>query len=93
MQNAIVVCLVRMMVVPLPVGGMNVNLDIPGPECAIDSQHGIKKIGAAAGIMLTRFNHFDLLTVVCEKIIHFEETVLPDIMQECFSHFADFRTK
>ena len=69
-----------MMPVPLPIGSVNVNFNIACPQCSIETDLSIEKVGACPGIILPGTYYFNNLTVICSQMIHVEKTVLPEIM-------------
>jgi hypothetical protein len=53
-KDNIVITHIVLMVMTFPVGGLNVNFDIPGPGCIANTYAGIKKIGTGVAVMNSR---------------------------------------
>lgn len=61
-EDDVVICLVAVVPVAKPVGGLRVYLDVAHPERTVYFQFGVKEIGACVHVRQTGIYHFDRLS-------------------------------
>jgi hypothetical protein len=68
MEYGIPVRLIILMAMFKPVGGMQMNFHVPCPDCVPDPQSGVKKVGAAIGVLLPGMYNYQRVTGFSDQI-------------------------
>src|SRR5690349_13558828 len=86
MQYNIAIIFVIAMLMPVPVGCVNVQLHIAAPNSIFYPDPGFKKIRSLVRIILSRLNNNQLFTEYGFEITFIEILELPNELQKAFCH-------
>ena len=90
MQDDAVIGRVLVVVVPFPVAGAHVDLDVAHPQAPVDLDLGVEEVRTGIGVQQAGVNDAHTAAIVGHHVLAEPQLVLPYVLQQSL-HFFSFK--